>query len=243
MELNKCITFELRVIHLLSIKRSYDLSFNLFKGFSFMIYVFLFWWPQNECLSYAMALFQLTHSPFLVALLLFKMNQNNIRQGERINNAKTRFNWIEFTDNDDCKANRKMRELEREENTATALRKKKSFYKGPHLNDTFVIFCHVTHASTKKHPVPFFWKNFSKAFSFFFSFWIFSSFSLNEIMPNFAYDRLINFVWSQYLFSIVEMRTTQLLFKHAQVHFNSNGGKMWTRDRQRKSVGELWGVQ
>lgn len=109
MELNKCITFELRVIHLLSIKRSYDLSFNLFKGFSFMIYVFLFWWPQNECLSYAMALFQLTLSPFLVALLLFKMNQNNIRQGERINNAKTRFNWIEFTDNDDCKANRKMR--------------------------------------------------------------------------------------------------------------------------------------
>lgn len=87
-----------------------------------------------------------------------------------INNAKTRFNWIEFTDNDDCKANRRIREVEREENTATALRKKKSFYKGPHLNDTFVIFCHVTHASTKKHPVPFFWKNFSKAFSFFFHF-------------------------------------------------------------------------
>lgn len=169
MELNKCITFELRVIHLLSIKRSYDLSFNLFKGFSFMIYVFLFWWPQNECLSYAMALFQLTISPFLVALLLFKMNQNHIIQGERINNAKTRFNWIEFTDNDDCKANRKMRELEREENTATALRKKKSFYKGPHLNDTFVIFCHVTHASTKKHPVPFCLEEFFKSiFVFFF---------------------------------------------------------------------------
>lgn len=118
-----------------------------------------------------MALFQLTLSPFLVALLLFKMNQNNIRQGERINNAKTRFNWIEFADNDDCKANRKMRELEREENTATALRKKNSFYKGPHLNDIFVIFCHVTHASTKKHPVPFFLEEFFKSiFVFFFHF-------------------------------------------------------------------------
>lgn len=167
---------------------------------------------------------------FLVALLLYKMNQNNIIQSERINNAKTRINWIEFTDNDDCKANRKMRELEREKNTATAF--EKYLFKGPHLNDTFVIFCHVTHAGTKKYPVPFFFEEFFKSF---FLFWIFSSFSLSEIMPNFAYDRLINFVWSQYLFNIVEMRTTQLLFEYAQVHFNSNGGKMWTRYMQWKS--------
>lgn len=58
------------------------------------------------------ASFQLTRSPFLVARVA--CIEDEPAQSERINDAKTYFNWNNFTDNDDCESKHMTQQLQQQ---------------------------------------------------------------------------------------------------------------------------------
>lgn len=103
---------------------------------------------------------------------------------------------------------------------------KNPLYKGPHLNDTFVIFRSVSHMPTQRNdiPFPFFRWNFSNAFFFvilcvFFLrkiklFLWFLSWKEDLMLMLFAYDRLINSVWSPCLLNCAQRNCCSNMFEH-----------------------------